>query len=138
VRTHLYKLKDTHSRSVRENMRSGDKIAVLNEQVKRAAASYRVARKALVALGKKLQQYEWEWTLLELKVDDVRGLPQSHFSNPDHKKRKRTKEGRTKPVEHEVSWIWLNKGEKWDPADDAAMNEGMCTLRLNVLAADVS
>jgi hypothetical protein len=135
VRTHLYKLKDTHSRGVRENMRSGDKIAALNEQVKRAAASYRVARKALVVLGKTLREYEWEWTLLELKADDVRGLPQSHFSNPDHKKRKR-KNGKTKPVEREISWIWLNKGEKWDPSDDAAMNEGTWSIWRNVLAND--
>ncbi|KAJ7271334.1 hypothetical protein B0H12DRAFT_972467, partial [Mycena haematopus] len=72
VRTHLYKLKDTHSRGVRANMRSHDKIAALNNQVERVAAKYRAARAALVTLGRFLKRDEWQQTLRELKADDVR------------------------------------------------------------------
>ncbi|KAJ7821738.1 hypothetical protein B0H14DRAFT_3733158 [Mycena olivaceomarginata] len=59
VRTHLYKLKDTHSRGVRANMCSNDKIAALNGQ----------------------------HTLRELKPNDVRGLPKATFHDPERKKK---------------------------------------------------
>ncbi|KAJ7775778.1 hypothetical protein B0H14DRAFT_2401678, partial [Mycena olivaceomarginata] len=111
VRTHLYKLKDTHSRGVRANMRSQDKIAALNGQVQRAADQYRAARSALVVLGGVLRRNEWERTLRVLNADDVRGLPQS----------KRGKKPRREP--REVSWIWLTQGGQYDPGDKAAMNE---------------
>jgi hypothetical protein len=75
VRTHLYQVKDAHSRSVRENMWSAGKLAALNEQTKRAVAEYRAARAALVVLGRQLGRMEWEWTLLPLLEEDVRGLP---------------------------------------------------------------
>ncbi|KAJ7733877.1 hypothetical protein B0H14DRAFT_2639505 [Mycena olivaceomarginata] len=123
VRTHLYKLKDTHSRGVRANMRSGDKIAALNQQVRRAAAQYRGARTALEALGRELSKKEWEWTLLPLREDDIRGLPQSQFHDPERKKKKRARV--KKGVERELSWIWVNRGERWEPGDDVAMNEAV-------------
>ncbi|KAJ6479858.1 hypothetical protein C8R45DRAFT_906215 [Mycena sanguinolenta] len=59
VRTHLYKLKDTHSRGVRANMRSNDKISALNDQIKRAAATYRAAHGSLSHLGPELKRMEW-------------------------------------------------------------------------------
>ncbi|KAJ7500344.1 hypothetical protein B0H11DRAFT_1714858 [Mycena galericulata] len=111
VRTHLYHLKDTHSRGVRENMRSQDKIAALNDQIRRTAAQYRVARSALEVLGPKVKRKEWAWTLLELKEDDVRGLPQSKAKKPR--------------AEREISWIWVARGVQYDPGDDAAMNEAV-------------
>ncbi|KAJ7811147.1 hypothetical protein B0H14DRAFT_3090662 [Mycena olivaceomarginata] len=123
VRTHLYKLKDTHSRGVRANMRSGDKITALNQQVWRVAAQYRAARTALEALGRVLNKKEWEWTLWPLREDDIRGLPQSHFHDPQRKKKKRTRV--KKMVEREISWIWVNRGEGWEPGDDVAMNEAV-------------
>ncbi|KAJ6578446.1 hypothetical protein B0H19DRAFT_1123179 [Mycena capillaripes] len=119
VRTHLYKLKDTHSRGVRQNMRSGDKIAALNAQVKRAAAQYRAARAALVVLGGVLKRKEWEWTLLDLKEDDIRGLPQSHFRDPDRKKKK------NKQPPRPLSWIWVTRGDGRAVGDDVAMNEAV-------------
>ncbi|KAF7377339.1 hypothetical protein MSAN_00154900 [Mycena sanguinolenta] len=70
VRTHLYKLKDTHSRGVRANMRSHDKIAALNNQIQRAAAQYRVARAAVVTLAPILNCTGWQRTLKELKAED--------------------------------------------------------------------
>jgi hypothetical protein len=88
VRTHLYKLKDTQSRGVRVNMRSGDKIAALNQQVRRAAVQYRSARMVLEALGRVLSKKEWEWTLLPLREDDIRGLPQSHFAIQSARRRR--------------------------------------------------
>lgn len=125
VRTHLYHLKDTHSRGVRANMRSADKIAALNAQIRRAAAQYRVARRTLQTLGGVLNRKEWEWTMLELKEEDVRGLPQSKFRDPDRKKRKRKqKKVRVDPPQRELSWIWVTRGDRYDPGDDVAMNEG--------------
>ncbi|KAJ7247447.1 hypothetical protein B0H12DRAFT_1203221 [Mycena haematopus] len=123
VRTHLYKLKDTHSRGVRANTRSSDKIAALNDQIKRAARKYRAARGALVSLGKEVNRNEWERTLLPLAEDDVRGLPQSHFHDPERKKKKPRK--RAKIKERPLSWIWVNRGERWEPGDDVAMNEAV-------------
>ncbi|KAJ6534315.1 hypothetical protein B0H19DRAFT_1383490 [Mycena capillaripes] len=119
VRTHLYKLKDTHSRGVRQNMRSGDKIAALNAQVKRTAAQYRVARTALAVLGDVLKRKEWEWTLLDLKEDDIRGLPQSHFRDPDRKKKK------NKQPPRPLSWIWVTRAKGGAVGDDVAMNEAV-------------
>jgi hypothetical protein len=124
VRTHLYKLKDAHSRGVRENMRSADKLAALNEQTKRAAAEYRAARAALVVLGRRLNRREWERTLLPLLEDDVRGLPQSQFHDPERKKKRKGKK-RQKKAPPKLSWIWVNRGESWEPGDNVAMNEGM-------------
>ncbi|KAF7373659.1 hypothetical protein MSAN_00576700 [Mycena sanguinolenta] len=126
VRTHLYKMKDTHSRGVRANMRSNDKISALNDQIKRAAASYRAAHGALGHLGRKLERSEWSWSLQPLKEDDVRGLPQAQFHDPerkDKKKKKRAKKDKKPP--RPISWIWLSRGEEWKPGDDAAMNEAV-------------
>ncbi|KAJ7108897.1 hypothetical protein C8R43DRAFT_1139824 [Mycena crocata] len=110
VRTHLYKLKDTHARGVRANTRSGDKIAALNDRINRAAV-----------------QYRWEWTLQVLKEEDVRGLPRARFSDPDKKKKKksRAKRARVDKVTRELSWIWINRGGKHEPGDEAAMNEAV-------------
>ncbi|KAK6974482.1 hypothetical protein R3P38DRAFT_3335742 [Favolaschia claudopus] len=110
VRTHLYKMKDKHSRGVRAN-------------TPRAAATYRVARAALVVLGGVLKRKEWEWSLLELKEADVRGLPQSSFHDPERKKKKRKKSRRG--AEEAISWIWVARGERWQPGDDEAMNEAV-------------
>ncbi|KAF7364230.1 hypothetical protein MSAN_01082600 [Mycena sanguinolenta] len=126
VRTHLYKMKDTHSRGVRANMRSGDKISALNDQIKRAAATYRAAHEALEQLGREVNRNEWSWTLRPLKGDDVRGLPQARFHDPERKKRKKGKRARrAKKQERPLSWIWVTRGERWEPGDDAAMNEAV-------------
>ncbi|KAF7368058.1 CxC2 domain-containing protein [Mycena sanguinolenta] len=130
VRTHLYKSKDTHSRGVRANMRSGDKIAALNEQIKRAAATYRAAHGTLEYLGKEVGRSEWSWMLQPLKEEDVRGLPRAQFHDPERKdktkkKRKSKRARRAKQGERQLSWIWLSRGEQWKPGDDAAMNEAV-------------
>ncbi|KAJ6452843.1 hypothetical protein C8R45DRAFT_1112863 [Mycena sanguinolenta] len=129
VRTHLYKSKDTHSRGVRANMRSGDKIAALNEQIKRAAATYRAAHGTLGFLGAEVGRNEWSWTLQPLKEEDVRGLPRAQFHDPERKdktKRRKSKRAkRAKEKERQLSWIWLSRGEQWKPGDDAAMNEAV-------------
>ncbi|KAJ7890976.1 hypothetical protein B0H14DRAFT_3428848 [Mycena olivaceomarginata] len=126
VRTHVYKLKDTHSRGVRANMRSQDKIAALNGQVQRAAEQYGAARVALVALGGVLRRDEWRKTLLELKSDDVRGLPQATFHDPERKKTTKGKRKKKKQrVERETSWIWVTQGARYNPGDGAAMHEAV-------------
>jgi hypothetical protein len=135
VHTHLYKLKDRHSRGVRANMRSGDKITALNEQVKRAAAQYRAARRALEPLGRVLRRDEWSWTLLELWENDIRGLPQAQFHNPECKQKKQKRARTKKTPPRPLSWIWVTRGERWEAGDDAAMNEGTasCGKRRNWL-----
>ncbi|KAJ6448587.1 hypothetical protein C8R45DRAFT_1132896 [Mycena sanguinolenta] len=107
----LLLMKDTHARG----------IAALNDQIKRAARTYRAAHKALVTL-------DWERTLLPLAEDDIRGLPQSHFHDPERKKeatKKRRKRARTAKKARELSWIWVSHGEEWNHGDDAAMNEAV-------------
>ncbi|KAJ7478933.1 hypothetical protein FB451DRAFT_1032097 [Mycena latifolia] len=109
VRTHLFKLKDRHRRGVRANSRSNSKIAALNNQIRRAAAQYRAARRALVALGRLLKRREWEWSLRELKEDDIRGLPRATMD----------KQAR------ELSWIWVSRGEQHAPGDRQALDEAV-------------
>ncbi|KAJ6464570.1 hypothetical protein C8R45DRAFT_840433 [Mycena sanguinolenta] len=125
VRTHIYKLKDTHSRGVRANMRSQDKIAALNNQIQQAATQYRVARAALVTSGRLLRWTEWERPLKELKVDDVRGLPQTTFHDPERKKKNKRRKRKKARVERPISWIWVTQSEEYDPADGPAMNEAV-------------
>ncbi|KAJ6478450.1 hypothetical protein DFH09DRAFT_1253383 [Mycena vulgaris] len=133
VRTHLYKLKDTHSRGVRANTRSADKIAALKDRTRRAAAQYRAARATLETLGRVLKRNEWSWTLQELKEEDVRGLPRSHFGDPlqqaGKKVRKarqsRTKKARVEREERPLSWIWIARGEKHDPKANEALTEAV-------------
>lgn len=129
VRTHQYKLKDVHSRGVRENTRSNEKIAALNDRVKREAAAYRAARKALVALGRALGKGEWELKLRELKEDDVRGLSVAKFSDANWKKKKKEETRREAKkaklsAERPPSWIWIDDGVSGNPGDTQAMNEG--------------
>jgi hypothetical protein len=124
VRTHQYKLKDVHSRGVRENTRSNEKIAALNDRVKREAAAYWAARKALVALGRALGKGEWE-----LKEDDVRGLSVAKFSDANWKKKKKEETRREAKkaklsAECPPSWIWIDDGVSGNPGDTQAMNEG--------------
>ncbi|KAJ6566718.1 hypothetical protein B0H19DRAFT_1025332 [Mycena capillaripes] len=111
VRTHLYKLKDTYARGVRANTRSGDKIAALNDRIKRTATGYRVAQTALQTLRRVLKRNEWQWALQELKEEDVRGLPRAQA--------KIVREQRA------LSWIWVARGAQQEPGTDAAMNEAV-------------
>ncbi|KAJ7769085.1 hypothetical protein DFH07DRAFT_954323 [Mycena maculata] len=132
VRTYTYKAKDTCSRGVAANTRSGEKITALNEQIRRAAAQYWAGRGALVTLGRVLKQKEWEWSLQELREEDIRGLPQSRFGDPDRQKRKKSKRAKMQQLELErpLSWIWISRGEQWEPGDKAAMNKDWWRVRL--------
>ncbi|KAJ7073559.1 hypothetical protein B0H15DRAFT_925638 [Mycena belliarum] len=131
VRTHLYKLKDRYSRGVRANMRSDAKISALNDRIRRAAAQYRAARRALQALGRVLKRHEWERSLQDLKEEDVRGLPRARFGDQERqagkKAKRKTKRARTaarKEAERPLSWIWLAQPGH-DPGDQEAMTEGV-------------
>ncbi|KAJ7093352.1 hypothetical protein B0H15DRAFT_947488 [Mycena belliarum] len=132
VCTHCYKLKDKQKRGVRANMRSGSKIDALNNHIKRAAAQYRAGRCALVSLGKVLGRSEWERSLLDLKEDDIRGLPRATFGDPERQKgkkkkqRSRSKRARrmAKPA-REISWIWISRGQGYEPGDSQAMDEAV-------------
>ncbi|KAJ7790787.1 hypothetical protein B0H14DRAFT_2625671 [Mycena olivaceomarginata] len=127
VRTHLYHLKDQYERGIRANMRSGDKIAALNDQIKRAAAQYRVARNTLVTLGKELNRDEWEWTFRHLAEEDVRGLPRAQFHDPERKKKKSKQRKRMAKNKEprEMSWIWVARGQDATPGTKTAMDEAV-------------
>ncbi|KAJ7774532.1 hypothetical protein DFH07DRAFT_767230 [Mycena maculata] len=103
-----------------------EKIAALNSHVRRAAAQYRVARRALVTLGRVLKLHESEWTLQDLKGDDIRGLPQSRFGDPERQQGKKgKKKAKVQQPERPISWIWINRGEEGEPGDQAAMDEAV-------------
>ncbi|KAJ6610580.1 hypothetical protein B0H10DRAFT_1883358 [Mycena sp. CBHHK59/15] len=129
VRTHLYKLKDNHTRGVKANTRSQDKIDALNDRIRRAAEQYRAARRALVVLGRVLGEKEWERVLKPLHEDDVRGLPRASFADPERQKgrkgnskRRKTKKAR---VVREVSWIWIAQAQEQRPGEPPVMNEAL-------------
>jgi hypothetical protein len=71
-----------------------------------------------------LKRDEWEWTLQELREDDIRGLPQAQFHDPERKARKKKRARVKKAPPRPLSWIWVTRGERWEAGDDAAMNEG--------------
>ncbi|KAJ7130028.1 hypothetical protein C8R43DRAFT_896340 [Mycena crocata] len=134
VRTHLYKVKDAYSRGVRENMRSGDKIELCNDRIRRMTAQYRAACAALVVLGPVLQKDEWERVLKPLLDADIRGMPRATFGDPERqkatrhrnrrrvtKKRKVTKKAQPLPV----SWIWIAQAQQPKPGEPTAMNEAL-------------
>ncbi|KAJ6590439.1 hypothetical protein DFH09DRAFT_1074071 [Mycena vulgaris] len=139
VRSHMYKYKDKSARGVQANTRSNQKIGALNDQIRRAAAQYRVARLALVSLGRALEKNEWELTLKELKPEDVRGRPRQHFGDEEHqsaskrkpdgeqgRKKKRKVGPKPKPRRKELplSWIWVVQ-TKTVVGEKQALNEAL-------------
>ncbi|KAJ7617002.1 hypothetical protein DFH06DRAFT_1012669 [Mycena polygramma] len=135
VRTHTYKHKDKNKRGVRENMRSSHKIDAINDKVRRAAAKYRVARLALVSLGKALGEEGWEVTLKELRKEDVRPRPQSNIGDPTRQKatkalygpQRKAKKRKVQPI----SWIWVSQA-KGEAGERQEMNEGMILAALRI------
>ncbi|KAJ7112861.1 hypothetical protein C8R43DRAFT_903440, partial [Mycena crocata] len=118
VRTHLYKAKDAFARGVRENMRSSGKIDVCNERVRRMAAQYRIARAALVVLGRAVKKYEWQATLKPLLDADCRGMPRATFADPERQKGASKRRRR-------LSWIWIAQAQVAKPGEPTAMNEAL-------------
>ncbi|KAF7326337.1 CxC2 domain-containing protein [Mycena kentingensis (nom. inval.)] len=82
LRSHLYSQKDRNVSGVRANTRSNTRIKVLEERIRRAVAQYQAAWRALRLLGNALNRVDWEVDLRELKADDVRGIPRTHFADP--------------------------------------------------------
>lgn len=126
VRTHEYKWKDKNTHGVREFMRSNTKIEAIDNQIKRASATYRVARGALEVLGERLAKTGWETVLKKLEPGDVRQMPEATFRKPG-KRRKETsaaRKRRRKEAQTPLSWIWLADGSAADADRNPAMNEG--------------
>ncbi|KAJ7843314.1 hypothetical protein B0H14DRAFT_3456232 [Mycena olivaceomarginata] len=88
---------------------------------------YRVARNALVTLGKELNRDEWEWTFRHLAEEDVRGLPRAQFHDPERKKKKskRRKRMAKNKEPREMSWIWVARGQDATPGTKTAMDEAV-------------
>lgn len=148
VRSHLYQLKDRFVRGVRANTRSKTKIDEVDERIRRSAAQYRDARKALVVLGRKLKRREWEATLKELKPEDVRGMPKQEVGDPMRRQGKKMKQAssaateaveteaiattavksrrgkKKRKVERPMSWIWLAQIQGEKTGDPEQMGEG--------------
>ncbi|KAJ6522124.1 hypothetical protein DFH09DRAFT_1251026 [Mycena vulgaris] len=132
IRTHEYKYKDHNLRGVRDGMRSNTKIEGIESQIKRATATYRVARKALEVLGARLGEVAWEMVLKVLHDDDVRQMPEGTFRKPGGKgKGKKAKESapakkkRRLEAARPISWIWLADGSAADADRNPAMNEAL-------------
>ncbi|KAJ6457468.1 hypothetical protein DFH09DRAFT_1063427 [Mycena vulgaris] len=109
MRTHLYKNKDMYARGVKANTRAQTKIEGVDERIRRTAERYRAARRALVGLGAKLKEARWQFALLPLLAEDVRGMPRALFQDPERKK---------------MSWIWRSPGVDEGEAGAKGMNEG--------------
>lgn len=135
VRSHLYQVKDAYSRGVRENTRSGGKIELCDDRIRRMTAQYRTARLALVVLGRVLGREEWQRTLKPLLDGDVRGMPHAQFGDPERQKggkgkkqkrrirrSKRAKVDKPPPV---LSWIWIAQARDPEPGSSQAMNEAV-------------
>ncbi|KAJ7199337.1 hypothetical protein C8J57DRAFT_1155937 [Mycena rebaudengoi] len=139
VRTKLYKWKNPNAAGVAANSRANEKIDAINDNIRRLASAYRVAWAALVILGAALKRNDWEWTLKELREEDVRGLPRATFADPDRQKggknskqvragkeRRRTKKARLEAkAERAVSWIWVAEAQVVKEGDSPAMNEAL-------------
>ncbi|KAJ6484283.1 hypothetical protein DFH09DRAFT_1252934 [Mycena vulgaris] len=131
VRTHEYKYKDKNLRGVRDGMRSNSKLEGIENQIGRAAATYRVARKALEVLGPRLGKVEWASVLQVLHDDDVRQMPEGTFRKPGGKGKGRVKESapakkkRRREAARPISWIWLADGSAIDADRNPAMNEAL-------------
>jgi hypothetical protein len=126
VRTHAYKYKDKNILGVRDTMRSLTKIEGIDDKIKRASTTYRVAHTALGILGERLEQPGWDVVLKVLKLEDVRQMPEGTFCKPG-KRRKETasaKKRRRKEERTPLSWIWLADGSVVDADRNPAMNEG--------------
>jgi hypothetical protein len=133
VRTHEYKFKDLNAQGVREFMRSNTKIEGINDNIERAKATYRVARKAMEVLGPRLEKVGWEQVLRVLRDEDVRQMPEGTFrklGGAGKKKKKkesvRARKKRKTEAARPISWIWLADGSAADADRNPAMNEGEC------------
>ncbi|KAJ6597135.1 hypothetical protein DFH09DRAFT_1072042 [Mycena vulgaris] len=131
VRTHEYKYKDDNICGVRDTMRSNTKLDGIEDQIKRAKATYRVAREALEVLGPRLGRMEWATVLKVLQEDDVRQMPEGTFRKPGRKGGKRRRESAPAKKKHRmeearpISWVWLADGSAADADRNPAMNEAL-------------
>ncbi|KAJ7716378.1 hypothetical protein B0H16DRAFT_1741305 [Mycena metata] len=132
VRTHLYKHKDKQSFGVRANMRSRDKIDVVEERIRRVVAGYRTARAAIVSLAKSLNETGWEITLKELKEEDVRARPRSTMGDPERQKATRSAGSKAKKKTRDrarkelpLSWIWVSQTKGAVAGEKQEMNEAL-------------
>ncbi|KAJ7018432.1 hypothetical protein C8F04DRAFT_1277733 [Mycena alexandri] len=130
LRTHLYKYKDRFARGVKANSRSQTKIEGVEERTRRSAERYRAAWRVLKALGRQLKQSGWETVLQPLMPEDVRGMPQALFQDPERKKllMKKGSAARQKAqqagaeAKARMSWIWRSPGLE---EEEGEMNEAL-------------
>ncbi|KAJ7258013.1 hypothetical protein C8J57DRAFT_1646556 [Mycena rebaudengoi] len=132
VRTHLYKWQDLQIRGVRGNTCSQGKIDTLDERIRRATEQYHAARRALVVLGRELENNAWEKTLKPLAAGDVRGMPRATFGDEERQCGKKGKgkavgpaRKRQKQAPVMLSWIWLSQGAATVEGQAPSLNEAL-------------
>ncbi|KAJ7070273.1 hypothetical protein B0H15DRAFT_918090 [Mycena belliarum] len=114
LRTHLYKHKDMYVRGVKANTRCLTKIKTLEERIRRTSDRYRAARRALVGLGRELNETGWQAALQPLLVEDVRGMPRALDAKEMGMRAKQ-----------KMSWIWRSPGVDEGEAGATGMNEAL-------------
>ncbi|KAJ7817081.1 hypothetical protein B0H13DRAFT_2242339 [Mycena leptocephala] len=125
VRTHAYKYKDKNILGVRDTMRSLTKIEGIDDKIKRASATYRVAHTALGILGE-------SWTnragmcAAGVKPEDVRQMPEERFASQARggrrrRRRRRGDERRSVPPVVDLAGGWISGDADRNPA----MNEAL-------------
>ncbi|KAJ6500304.1 hypothetical protein DFH09DRAFT_1375882 [Mycena vulgaris] len=133
LRTHLYKNKDMYAHGVKANTRAQTKIEGVDERIRRTAERYRAARRALVGLGAKLKEARWQFALLPLLAEDVRGMPRALFQDPERKNLMQKKGSTARQTAAEagakakarMSWIWRSPGVDEGEAGAKGMNEAL-------------
>jgi hypothetical protein len=113
VRSFLYMDKDRFQRGQHANTRSRGIIARIEAKIAAAAATYTVAREALISLSSPLDQVGCETSFPHLKLSDIRGLidPEDQSRNRHVPGQKRS--SKTVPSEghRTLSWIWTRIGD---------------------------
>lgn len=142
LRTREYQQKDARHHGVKAKTRAQTRIKGWQRRIDEAAATYRAARSALVALGAVLDRDDWQVHLKPLKDEDVRGRPNPHFADEDRQKGKKRRKTRRLDPEAEarlaelraeeklpLSWIWLVQGDSGKETD-MVNNECRCDGKL--------
>jgi hypothetical protein len=125
IRMHMWKTKRRDARGVAANTRAQDAISRQQDKVDTSARKYRVARKALVSLGRTLDKIGWEGGVPPLKPEDVKGLYDDDVVLKGKGKGKEKGKGRVGLGEgkRKLSWIWTDLSAVGQAGDDPGLHD---------------
>ena len=112
LRSHMYKSKGKYSCGQKQQTRSLNLLARVEERIKATASKYKKIREALVALSVPLVQFTWVQSLRTLEDSDLVGLTSMDDSGS---------EGRKK-----LSWIWSVEGTGGDVNSITQAGKPLC------------